>query len=64
MLSTFLGTTSTVTQTKAKLVLGVADEGGEKEEEKKTGSGWWMAVLSTVLSVVCCGHRGAPRAPL
>lgn len=30
---------------KAKLVLGVADEGGEKEEKIKTGSGWWMAVL-------------------
>lgn len=63
MLSTFLGTPSTVTQTKAKLVLGVADEGGEKEDKD------WLrlvdgSALSTVLSVVCCGHRGAPRAPL
>lgn len=40
-----------------------------REEKKKREDKDWLrlvdgSALSTVLSVVCCGHRGAPRAPL
>lgn len=54
VLSTFLGTPSTVTQMKAKLVkvfsIILARSSWMREEKKerekiKNGSGWWMAVL-------------------